>query len=65
LLQWAWAGSKGLPARIDVCQANSDVLGDFSHTSPVSRSSTASLLKFESTMNRVLEGSVWSHDGVA
>src|SRR5262245_15147360 len=35
------------------------------HTTPVSRSSTASLFMFERTMNRVLLGSVWSHDGVA
>jgi hypothetical protein len=41
------------------------VLGDLSQTSPVSRSKTASLFMFESTMNRVLDGSVWSHDGLA
>src|SRR5262245_37556153 len=32
--------------------------GDRDHTKPVSRSRTASLLKLESTMNRVLDGSV-------
>ena len=41
-----------------------------SHTRPVSRSSTASLLKFERTTNRkqlavVVHATVWSHEGVA
>src|SRR5262245_22778134 len=35
------------------------------HTNPVSLSSTASLFMFESTINRVLAGKVWSQDGVA
>jgi hypothetical protein len=41
------------------------VLGDLSQTNPVSRSRTAALLMFDSTINRVLAGSVWSHDGFA
>jgi len=47
-----------------------DVLGDLSHTSPVSRSRTAALFMFDSTMNRgqvasVVQASVWSQDGLA
>src|SRR5262245_117322 len=38
---------------------------DRCHTSPVSRSKTASLLKLDKTMNRAAAGNVWSHDGMA
>jgi hypothetical protein len=41
-----------------VNQLNVAVTGDFSQTSPVSRSSTAALAKFDNTMNRVAAGNV-------
>jgi hypothetical protein len=38
-------------------------LGDFSHTSPVSRSRTAALPQSDSTLNRLEAGNFWFQDG--
>jgi len=52
-LQWsAAAGAEALD------HSNNVVVGDFSQTSPVSRSRTAALFMFVSTMNRLFDGNV-------